>query len=339
MKALVVEGSFGLDSLSLQERPDPTPGPGEVVLGMRAASLNYRDLLMVQGLYNPRQTLPLIPASDGVGEVLAVGAGVTRVAVGDRVCPIFAQAWLAGEPTRAKLKTTLGGPLNGTLTQKMLLSAESVVKVPAYLTDAEAACLPCAAVTAWSALVTQGRVTAGDSVLTLGTGGVSVFALQLGKMLGARVMVTSSSGEKLERARELGADAVVNYVDEPEWGRTAKAFAGGDGIDHVIEVGGGKTLAQSLKAVRPGGTISIIGVLAGTTTDVNLLPVLMQNIRLQGVIVGHRESFEAMNRALEAHQLRPVVDRVFALSETQAALKHMGRGDHFGKICIDLTES
>lgn len=337
MKAMIVKDEFGLDALTLTERETPAPGPGQVLLSMRAASLNYRDLLMVRGHYNPRQRLPLIPASDGVGEVIALGPGVTRVAVGDRVCPIFVQSWLAGEPTRDALKTTLGGPLDGTLTQQMVVDAESVVRVPEYLTDAEAACLPCAAVTAWSALVTHGRVTAGDFVLTLGTGGVSIFALQIAKLIGARVMITSSSADKLERARALGADETANYREDSDWGKTARSLSSGEGVDHVIEVGGGQTLAQSLKAIRPGGTISIIGVLAGASTDTSLLPVLMQNVRLQGVIVGHRESFEAMNRAFALHHVRPVVDRVFPLSETRAALEHMAAGDHFGKICIDLT--
>jgi NADPH:quinone reductase-like Zn-dependent oxidoreductase len=337
MKSLVVQGSFGLENLALVERPDPEPGPGQVLLEMSAASLNFRDLLMVQGSYNARQPLPLIPASDGVGKVVALGSGVTRVRLGDRVCPIFAQGWHSGEPTRDRLKTTLGGPLDGTLTQKMVVSAESVVTVPEHLTDTEAAALPCAAVTAWGALVTEGRLAAGETVLTLGTGGVSVFALQLAKLLGARVIITSSSDAKLARARELGADEAINYKTTADWGKAAKDLTGGRGVDQVIEVGGAGTLQHSLRAVRPGGTVSIIGVLSGTTTDVNLLPVLMQNVRLQGVIVGHRESFEAMNRAIALSRMRPVVDRVFPLKDARAAFEHMKSGQHFGKICIDLT--
>ena len=208
---------------------------------------------------------------------------------------------------------------------------------PEHLSDAEAATLPCAAVTAWSALVTEGRLAAGETVLTLGTGGVSVFALQLAKLFGARVIITSSSDEKLARARELGADETLNYKTTAEWGKAAKDLTGGRGVDQVIEVGGAGTLQNSLRAVRPGGTVSVIGVLSGPTTDVNLLPVLMQNVRLQGVIVGHRESFEAMNRAISQAKLRPVVDKVFPLSDAKAAFEHMGRGDHFGKICIDLN--
>jgi NADPH:quinone reductase-like Zn-dependent oxidoreductase len=337
MKAVVVSGGFGLENLRLEERPDPEPGPGEVVLKMAAASLNYRDLLMVQGAYNPRQPLPLVPASDGVGRVIAVGPGVSRVAVGDRVCPIFASAWLAGEPTREKLKTTLGGPLDGTLAEMMKLGAESVVKVPDFLSDEEAACLPCAGVTAWSALCTHGRLLPGETLLVLGTGGVSIFGLQIGRMLGARVIVTSSSDDKLERARELGADALVNYRRTPDWGKAVRELTEGRGVDQVLEVGGASTLAHSLKAVRPGGTISIIGNLGGSSTELNLLPVLMQNIRLQGVIVGHRESFEALVRAIAENELHPEIDRVFAFDEVGPALSHMASGNHFGKICIDIA--
>lgn len=337
MRAVVVSGGFGLENLRMEERPDPEPGPGEVVLRMGAVSLNYRDLLMVRGSYNPRQPLPLVPASDGVGTVVAAGAGVTRVKVGDRVCPIFATGWLAGEPARDKLRTTLGGPLDGTLAELFKVSAEAVVKIPAFLSDVEAACLPCAGVTAWSALVTHGALSAGDTLLALGTGGVSIFGLQLAKTLGARVLITSSSDDKLERARELGADALINYRRDPEWGKAARDLTDGRGVDHVLEVGGAATFGHSLKAVRPGGTISIIGNLGGGSTELNLLGVLMQNIRLQGVIVGHRESFEALVRAVAQNQLRPVVDRVFGFDEVAKALEHLASGNHFGKICIDIA--
>jgi len=337
MKALVVSGAFGLDNLRFEERSEPEPAPGQVVLRMRAASLNYRDLLMVKGAYNPRQPLPLIPASDGVGIVVAIGEGVTRVEVGDRVCPIFATGWHAGEPSREKLKTTLGGPLDGTLAEMMAISADSVVRVPEYLSDVEAACLPCAAVTAWSALVTQGAVNSGDTVLVLGTGGVSIFGLQIAKMLGARVIITSSSDEKLARTKDLGADDTINYRTVAEWGKAARELTAGRGVDHVLEVGGAATFSHSLRAVRPGGTISIIGNLGGGTTEVNFLPILMQNIRLQGVIVGHRESFEALARAMTQSRIRPVVDRVFGFGEVRDALAHMASGEHFGKICVEIS--
>jgi NADPH:quinone reductase-like Zn-dependent oxidoreductase len=337
MRVVELSGAFGLEHLTLTERPDPQPGPGEIVLRMRAVSLNFRDLLMVRGLYNPKQPLPLVVASDGVGEVIEVGKGVTRVAVGDRVSPNFVQGWFSGEPSREKLRTSLGGPLDGTLTEKMLLSADSVVHVPEHLSNQQAATLPCAAVTAWNALVTEGRLMAGQTVLCQGTGGVSIFALQIAKMFGAKAIVTSSSDDKLSRAKELGADQVINYRTTPDWGKAAKELTGGRGVDQVIEVGGAQTLAQSLRAVRPGGTISIIGVLSGTTTDLNLLPVLMQNVRLQGVIVGHRENFEDLNRAIAQTRLEPVVDKTFAFDDVLAAFEHMAAGKHFGKICVDVT--
>jgi NADPH:quinone reductase-like Zn-dependent oxidoreductase len=336
MRALVIDGSFGLDHLRLEDRPIPKPQRGQVVLRMLAASLNYRDLLMVRGHYNPKQALPLIPGSDGVGEVVEIGPDVERVGIGDRVCPIFVQAWIAGEPTRERLRTTLGGPRDGTLTEYMLLDAEAVVRVPEYLTHEEAASLPCAAVTAWSALATYGNTAAGDSVLTQGTGGVSIFAVQLAKTLGLRVIATSSSEGKLQRLRALGADELINYADDTEWGKTARARTGGVGLDQVIDVGGGKTLAESIRATRPGGQISIIGNLSGSATELNLIPILMQNIRLQGVLVGHRDGFEALNRALAQHRLRPVVDRVFELSEARSAFERLASSDHFGKICLRI---
>ncbi|HEV7518997.1 MAG TPA: NAD(P)-dependent alcohol dehydrogenase [Thermoanaerobaculia bacterium] len=334
MRVVEIAPAFGRENLRLAERPELWPGSGQVLLRMRAAALNFRDVLTVEGTYNRKQKLPLIPCSDGVGEVVAVGQGVSRVAVGDRVCPIFAQRWIAGEPTRERLRSTLGGPLDGTLAESMVLSEEGVVHVPEHLSDEAAAALPCAAVTAWSALVAEGGVTAGDVVLVQGTGGVSIFALQLARLLGCRVIVTSSSHEKLARAKELGAEAGIHYGEVPEWGDRAKELTGGVGVDHVVEVGGAGTLAQSLRAVRMGGRISLIGVLAGGKTELTLAAVFMQRIRLQGILVGDRESFEAMNRAIAAHRLQPVIDRTFPLEETRAAFEHMAAGRHFGKICI-----
>ncbi len=337
MRAFEIQKTFGLEALTLVERPDPVPGPRQVLLGLRAASLNYRDLLMVQGLYYPKQPLPLIPLSDGVGEVLRVGDGVTRVKAGHRVAPTFCQKWIAGPPTKTKLVSALGGPLDGTLGEQMILDEEGVVPVPAHLSDEEAATLPCAAVTAWSALVEQGGLRPGDTLVVLGTGGVSIFALQFAKILGARVIVTSSSDAKLERAKSLGADELVNYKTTPDWDRKVKDLTGGVGADHVLEVGGGGTFPRSVRAVRVGGQISLIGVLAGPTTEVNLAPILMQNIRVQGVIVGSRETFESMNRAVERHRLRPVLDRVFPFAEARAAFEHMAGQGHFGKIAIRIA--
>jgi NADPH:quinone reductase-like Zn-dependent oxidoreductase len=336
MRAFEISKRFGLDALTLAERPDPIPGPGQVLLRVRAASLNYRDLLTVQGLYNPKQPLPLIPLSDGVGEVMRVGEGVTRVRVGDRVAGIFAQKWLGGEATKQKLLSTLGGPLDGMLADLVVLHEEGVVPVPAHLSDEEAATLPCAAVTAWSALVVQGGLKAGETVLVLGTGGVSLFALQFARLLGARVIVTSSSDEKLDRARGLGAAETINYRATPDWEKRVRELTDGAGADHVVEVGGAGTFAKSVRSVRIGGRISLIGNLSGTKTEVNLAPILMQNIRVQGVMVGSRETFESMNRALALHGLRPVLDRVFPFAEARAALEHMAGQGHFGKICIRI---
>jgi len=336
VRAVEIRGSFGFDNLAIVERPDPRPGLGQVLVRLRAASLNYRDLLTAEGKYNPKQKLPLIPCSDGAGVVVEIGDGVTRVRPGDRVCAIFSQKWIAGVPTREKLRATLGGPLDGTLAELAVYDQEGVVQIPPHLSDEEAATLPCAAVTAWSALVTEGGVTAGDTVLVQGTGGVSLFALQFAKLLGARVIATSSRDDKLARVRKMGAAEGINYRENAEWGTRAKELTGGPGVDHVVEVGGAGTLHQSLRAVRFGGTISLIGNLAGTKTELLLTQIFMQKIRVNGILVGHRESFEAMNRAIEIHHLRPVIDRVFPLEEVRAAFDHMAAGDHFGKIVVRI---
>jgi len=338
MKAIELQGSFGLENLVLTERDRPQPGPGEVLIEMRAASLNYRDLLMVRGHYNPKQPLPLIPCSDGVGVVVELGDGVTRVGVGDRVATLFSQDWFAGEPTLSKMRSTLGGPLDGTLAEYMVLSEEGVTPVAPHLSDTEAACLPCAALTAWSALMTHGGLTAGQTVLVLGTGGVSLFALQFAKLAGARVIVTSSQDEKLERALSLGADAGINYAENERWGREVLKKTDGRGVDLVVEVGGAGTLAQSLQAVRPGGQLSLIGVLSGVATELQLTSVLMQHVRIQGILVGHREGFEAMNRAIAQAELQPVVDRVFPLEGAADGLRRMSSAEHFGKIAVEISK-
>jgi NADPH:quinone reductase-like Zn-dependent oxidoreductase len=336
MKVFEIRDGFGLDRLVAVERPDPQPGPGQVLLRMKAASLNYRDLLMVKGLYNPRQPLPLIPCSDGVGEVAAVGEGVGRFGVGDRVATLFHQSWVGGPATHDKVRSTLGGPLDGTLAEYVVLPASGVISVPEHLTDVEAATLPCAALTAWSALATFGNVRAGDVVLVLGTGGVSLFALQLAVALGARVIVTSSSDHKLETARKLGSWKEINYKQDPQWGKTVKQLTGGAGVDHVVEVGGAGTLAQSLRALRVGGQISLIGVLAGHAVELDILPIVMGNVRVQGILVGSRDSFEAMNRAIARHRIRPVIDRVFPFDEAREAMVYMTGQRHVGKVCIEI---
>ena len=335
MKAVELR-AFGLDALTLTERPEPKPGPGQVLLQMRAFSLNYRDLMVVKGTYNPKQRLPLVPLSDGVGKVVAIGDGVSRVKSGDRVAGIFMQKWLCGEIDEDKGRSSLGAQAEGVLAEYVVLQEEGVVQVPEHLTDEEAATLPCAAVTAWHALITEGGVKPGDTVLVLGTGGVSLFGLQFARLAGARVLATSSSNAKLERVQQLGASAGINYRENPEWDKAVRTLTGGVGVDHVVEVGGAGTLPQSLRAVRMGGRISLIGVLAGGSGQVSPLPILMKNVRVQGIYVGSREMFEAMNRAIALHKLRPVVDRVFAFEEIREALRTMESGGHFGKICLRI---
>ncbi len=336
MRAVVIQGSFGLENLALVERPAPQTGPGQVRVGVRAGSLNYRDLLMVTGRYNPRQTLPLVPLSDGAGEVLEVGEGVTSAKVGDRVAGTFAQGWESGPPTRARIRSTLGGPLDGMLAEEIVLDAGGVVPIPDSLSFEEAATLPCAALTAFNALLKYETLRAGQRVLLLGTGGVSIFALQFAKALGATVAITSGSDPKLERARALGADHGVNYTQDPHWGKSVKAWSGGEGVDIVLEVGGSGTLANSLASVRVGGMIVLIGILSGPGQTPDLTPAFMNCIRIQGHFVGNREDFLAMNRSLSTHPIRPQIDRVFDLADARAAFEHLREGRHFGKVVIRL---
>lgn len=337
MKAWELNDAFGLGNLTLGERADPEPGPHQVAVALAAMSLNFRDLVVVEGNYGRNITTPLIPLSDGAGTVTAIGAGVSRVAVGDRVMPTFFQGWLGGAPRGDRMApTTLGGPLDGTLSESIVIGEEGLVKTPDYLSDEEAACLPCAAVTAWSALISQGELGPGDSVLIQGTGGVALFAVQFAKMIGAEVMVTSSSDEKLETARRLGADHTHNYSTDPDWDKAVKAMTGGEGCDHVLELGGSDTLARSLRAVRTGGHISLIGVLSGAMADLNLPLVVMRNVRLQGVTVGSRETFKSMVRAMALHDIHPVVDTVVPFAEAPEAFKQISAGGHVGKVCIRM---
>jgi NADPH:quinone reductase-like Zn-dependent oxidoreductase len=338
MKIYQICDRFGLENLRLSERAIPEPGVGEVLIKLHACSLNYRDLLMLQGHYNPRQPLPLIPLSDGAGEVVETGAGVTRVAVGDRVAGIFAQGWIAGEPTHERVRaTTLGSPLDGMLAEYVVLDQQGVVKLPAHLSYEQAATLPCAAVTAWTALTRYRRLMPGDTVLLQGTGGVSLFALQFARMLGATVIITSSSDAKLERARTLGADHTINYREQPDWHKAVRTLTGRVGVDHIVEVGGAGTFEKSLAAVRMGGFIATIGVLGGVSAPLSVIPILMSGLTIQGILVGSRDDFETMNRAIDAHRLEPVIDRVFAFDEVAAAFELMKNGGHFGKIVVRIA--
>lgn len=335
MKVFQIQDDWSMEHLKVAERTQPKPGPGEVLLHMKAASVNYRDLVVpLRGYGSFTGTLPLVPISDGVGEVAEIGTGVTRVATGDRVCPMFMQKWIAGEPDLNRLTSTLGGPMDGVMQEYMVMDEEGLAKAPEYLTNEEASTLPCAALTAWSALVTEGNVKAGDTVLLQGTGGVSLFALQFSKLIGAKVLIISSSDDKLKKAAALGADEGINYKNAPEWGKAVKKLTGGKGVDHIIEVGGEKTLPQSLRVIRPGGTISMIGVLSGINMGVSLGLIVTRKVRLQGITVGHRDSFEAMTRAMSQHQIKPVIDRLFPFEELKEAMEYLRQGKHFGKICI-----
>jgi NADPH:quinone reductase-like Zn-dependent oxidoreductase len=335
MKIYQIQDDWSMDHLKITECDQPEPGPGQVLLKMKAASINYRDLVVpLRGYGSFTGTLPLVPISDGVGEVVKIGARVTRVAPGDRACPMFMQKWIAGEPDLSRITSTLGGPVDGVMQEYMVVDEQALAKAPEYLTDEEAATLPCAALTAWNALITEGDVKVGDKVLLQGTGGVSLFALQFSKLLGAKVIIISSSDAKLKKAVALGADEGINYKSVPEWGKAVKKLTGNGGIDHIIEVGGEKTLPQSLRVIRPGGTISMIGVLSGVNMGVSLGLIVTRKVRLQGITVGHRDSFEAMTRAMVQHQLKPVIDQVFSFEELKMAMEYLRKGKHFGKICI-----
>lgn len=338
MRVFQIEGGWGFDNLKLSDRPKPALGPGEVLIAMRMASLNARDLIVPERGYG-RATgeLPLIPVSDGVGEVVEIGDGVTRIAVGDRVAPTYFQRWISGEPSPDRFASALGGPLDGVMADYVCLSQEGVVRLPDYLSDAEAATLPCAALTAWSAIVTHGAIRPGDRVLIQGTGGVALFALAFAKQAGAHVTVISSSGEKLERVREMGADATINYSEVEDWARASREItADRGGYDNIVELGGAKTLPLSLRAVRPGGTLSMIGVLSGLNIEASLGLIVARQVRLQGVTVGHRDGFEAMLSAMAQHKIRPVLGTEFAFEQLKEALDHLRAGGHFGKTLIQF---
>ena len=338
MRALQVSQPWGIDNLDIVEVPDPTPGPGEVLVRMKAVSLNYRDYLMVNGAYGrgPPVTGPITPFSDGCGVVEAVGTGVTRVKPGDRVSTLFFQNWISGRAKVENLLSALGNPIPGAGRELAVFSQEGVSKVPEFLTDHQVATLACAALTAWRGLFEDARLEPGDTVVLQGTGGVSIFGLQFAHAAGYRTLITSSSDEKLERARALGADHLVNYRQTPEWSRPVKAATEGRGADFIMEVGGAGTIQESLKAVRIGGHIAIIGVVAGGGEGVNPAVLIGNNARLQGLSVGSRDMFEAMCRAIELHRISPVVDQVFPWTEARAAFRAMEGAGHFGKIVLEF---
>jgi NADPH:quinone reductase-like Zn-dependent oxidoreductase len=323
---------WSIDAMDLVEQPEPTPGPGQIVVRMRAASVNYRDLLTVEGKGGSYR-LPLIPFSDGAVEIAAVGEGVTRVSVGDRVCPMFFQSWMDGRPSASSRRLALGGTRPGVLQELLVLDAEGVSLIPSNPAFEEAATLPCAALTAWRALFEEAHIRPGDTVLVQGTGGVSIFGLQFAKLAGAAVIVTSSSDEKLERVKALGADHTINYRSVPEWGKAAADWVGG-GVDHIVEVGGKDTLQQSIEAARVGGTILMIGVLSGFAQQIAIPSLFGKNLHVIGLSVGSRRMFEQMASAIERNHMKPVVDRTITFDAVPEALNLMKKGGHFGKIVV-----
>lgn len=339
MRAYHITGSGGLDALQQVELAEPKPGPGEVAVEMRAWSLNYRDLVMPQGGYVRNHKVktdpPLVPLSDGAGEVIAVGSGVTRLQVGDRVAANFFTEWVDGDLTDEQISSALGGAADGVLAERVCLNERAWVRIPRNHSFAEAATLPCAAVTAWQALM-LGGLQPGQSVLLLGTGGVSIFGLQIAKSAGARVIITSSSDEKLQRARQLGADDTINYRSSPEWEDDVRALTGGVGVDHVLEVGGAGTLQRSLASARVSGTVSLIGILTGRVEEnPSVLPALFNRITIRGIYVGSRRMFEDLVRSVEVNDLRPLIDQRFGFDDVRAAYEHLQSGAHMGKVVIE----
>jgi NADPH:quinone reductase-like Zn-dependent oxidoreductase len=337
MKCYELQGPDGAEGLKLVDRPVPQPTANQVLVRIKAATLNYRDLLTIKGGYGSRQKFPLVPVSDGAGVVEAVGVGVQQFATGDRVIGSFFENWLSGEPSESKMHAALGGAVDGVLAEYRIFPAHALVRTPQHLSDVEAAALPCAGLTAWSAVVKLGRVKPGQTVLTQGSGGVSLFALQFAKMCGARVIATSSSDAKIERLKTLGADITLNYKSIPEWGKRAREITG-QGVDLVVEVGGVGTLNESIRATRIGGTIAFIGVLAGPPpSDLRLPLMVMQQQRLQGVTVGSVEDLRAMADAISVNRMKPVIDKTFLFDQAKAAFAHMASGAHLGKVAIQIA--
>ena len=330
------KGGAGVDALVQVERPEPKPAHRQVLVKVKACSLNFRDFAIARGSYRMGVRDNLVPLSDGAGEVVETGPGVSRVKMGDRVAGNFFQRWPGGEPSADTHKSALGGGIDGMLAEYVVLEEDGVVRIPQHLSLEEGATLPCAAVTVWHAMFEHAKLKAGDTVLLQGTGGVSIFGLQFAKAMGIRAIITSSSDEKLARAKALGAAHGINYKTTPEWDKAALDFTGGTGVDHVVEVGGAATLTRSFGALRPGGKVTMIGGLSGGATELNPGLIFSRRANVQGISVGSTQMFEAMNRAVEVNAIKPVIDRVFPFAEAKAAYHHMGSGAHFGKIVIGL---
>ena len=339
MKSWHIDSSSSPGALQLRSHDDLSPGPSEVVVRVRASALNSRDLKILQGSFRIPPRAGLVPLSDGAGEVVAVGAGVTRFKTGDRVASTFHQRWIGGRFTGEAMGFDLGGSLDGMLAEQVCLHEDGLVRIPAHLSYREAAALPCAAVTAWCALHGHVPLAPGETVLTQGTGGVSLFALQFAKLAGARVIATTSSEAKAERLKALGADEVINYRDTPDWEKAVLSLTAGRGVDHVIEVGGPSTLGKSVKAVAIGGQVALIGIVGGAASGFNPDVLRGRCIVLRSTNVGSRQAFEAMNRAIEVSGLRPVLDETFAFERAGDAYRHLESQNHFGKVLIADLES
>jgi len=335
MEAYRIDRFGSVDGIILRSSEDPRPGPRQVLMRVRASSLNYRDLMVLKGGGRGPTKLGVVPLSDGAGEVAAIGEGVTRVKIGDRIAGCFHPRWFGGPIKPDYLTDRLGANIDGVLAGYAIFNEEAVVPLPSHLSFEEAATLPCAAVTAWVALTGHRRVTAGDTVLTQGSGGVSVFALQFARVLGARVIATTSTAEKAERLKAVGASEVINYTETADWDEKARELTEGRGVDCVVEIGGPGTIAMSLGALAVGGHVSLIGA-SLSPSGAGLDPLLLtgRGITVGSISVGSRADFETMNRAIAMHRLRPVVDRTFPFAEANAAYRHFeGRG-HFGKVVI-----
>jgi NADPH:quinone reductase-like Zn-dependent oxidoreductase len=332
MKAWQLTG-FGLDHLVLNDVPQPTPGPGEVLIRISAVSLNYRDKLLYDGNYNPKLKFPITQVADAVGEVVALGPDTTRFKVGDRVVTNYCTQWIDGPPTNKESLHTLGNTIPGALAEYLVLTEQALVAAPAYLTDEEAASLPCAALTAWYALAEQGKLNASQTVLIEGTGGVSIFGLQIAHALGAKTIVTSSSDEKLTRAKELGATHTINYRTTPDWHTEVLNLTNKQGVDHILEVVGGKELQKSINCLRPEGQISIIGILDDFDSTINLFSLIMRHGVLRGISVGPRRALEEMLQKFDQLKLHPVIDGVHSFNDARAAYDRLEKGA-FGKVVI-----
>ncbi len=334
MRAYQVQTANGVEDIKLIDQETPTIAADEVLVKMKACSLNFRDLLIPLGGYVRNDVRPIIPISDGAGEVVAIGDAVNNIQVGARVAGNFFQEWIDGSMNDAGLHSALGGSINGVLADYFVLKANAAVAIPEHLSFEEASTLPCAAVTAWHALVAQGNLQAGETILLLGTGGVSIFALQFAKAMGANVIITSSSDEKLERAKSMGADYTINYVNHPDWEQEVLNLTDGKGVDNVLEVGGVGTFEKSIASTKVNGTVSMIGLLTGAEGAAFNLSVVFNLLRVQGIYVGSVEMFTAMNKLISEQNIKPVIDKTFTFNDSLAAYQYLASAKHFGKVVI-----